>query len=629
MRLLAALLLLGLGAATALASGIAVLRRVNTDALAMILVLLIVLGCALATMALYPALVAQLESFALRRSKSLTVRTVLTVFCVLMAVTVSLTVTLAWHRAQHFPWGALFGPLIAALTATLLALRVDATRGRIYVLRVLLLGALLFAALLPAPTSSWRVAFLDQAHASRQAYFALDTLLDFDRDGASSFFGAGDCAGFDATRSPRAIEIVANGVDEDCSGRDLAAIATVSSGKSRHGPPGGKAARPHIILITTDSLSMRHTGFGGYGRDITPNLDRFAAAATVFEHAFASSPATETALPALFSGVHAAYVGELHTRFKPPEGRFSWPATLASVLAAAGYRTRAVLGDDYFAPATWPGVTRGFGEVEVFAAAPDSGRAMGQTAPEVTKRAIEIVTSAQDRPLLLWVHYFDHHENYDPVVGDIPFGQEPIDRFDAELRFADRHWGKLLDAIDTAFEPDARLTIFTADHGEVFDDDHREDHHRHCLRSEEVWVPLVVQTVARRGERVNGLVSHLDLMPTLLDVADLPAPRTLSGESLVPVLFDGKAPEKTALFSVHYDPMELDPFVQVAVRTADRHFLVDRKTGVERLFAWRADPDERKELSASEPDTAEALRHLANRVLREQRAAHATSPLQP
>lgn len=70
-------------------------------------------------------------------------------------------------------------------------------------------------------------------------------LLDFDGDGQLSFLGGGDCAGFDGTRSALAVEIVANGVDEDCQFGDMRP-------RPRPATPTARVAR--IVLLTVSAL---------------------------------------------------------------------------------------------------------------------------------------------------------------------------------------------------------------------------------------------------------------------------------------------------------------------------------------------------------------------------------------
>lgn len=645
-RFAAALTLGGIAAALALATGSAAIAHIRTPQLAIVAVLGLVVACAAFALAALPALGLWFEHLVTwrktkpahqgstsppsepehaKRTFRLTMGRVVVAGGAVVSAAVAAALVARWQVASKLPWTVVAGPAVAGLLATLLALRTraDALRQRaVRMLATLWAVACGAAALLPLPRG-----LLSDGYTARYAYWSVTALLDFDGDGASNLFGGGDCAPFDAQRGPDAIEIAGNGVDEDCSGHDLAFELAPVTGSSHHERPDGVGKRPHIVLITTDSLSYRHTGIGGYERDVTPYLDAFAARATVFDHAFANSPATETSFPELFTGVPASVVPTLHNRFFPDQTPYSWPATLAGTLQAAGYATRAVVGSSYFSSRYWAGIGHGFDTVDFdsVAASKRAGRPLGHTAPEVTASAIEQVRRPQDRPLFLWVHYFDHHDNYDLPSGQASFGPRDVDRFDAELAYADRHWGKLITAVEQAWLPGEYVLLFTADHGEVFDAEHRHEHHRHCLRSEEVSVPFVVQTSRQRGVHIGGLVSHLDVTPTLLDMAGVAAPRQLAGESLVPALYDGKAPDKTVVFSVFYDPTQPDPFRQIAVRTPEWHFIDDRRASRQSLYAWPRDPEERD--PQDDAEVAEGLRQLTKRKLAELREHHRRSPL--
>ncbi len=145
------------------------------------------------------------------------------------------------------------------------------------------------------------------------------------------------------------------------------------------------------------------------------------------------------------------------------------------------------------------------------------------TAPEMTAYAIEQITHARS-PLFLWIHYFDHHVPYSPDAkwgGLAATAVSPVERFDAELQFTDRYWGELFQAVERAWTPDQYVMIFTADHGEAFDVNHGESRHNFSLHSAELHVPFVIQGAAGRGQTTTGLVSALDVVPTLANLVPL------------------------------------------------------------------------------------------------------------
>jgi arylsulfatase A-like enzyme len=138
------------------------------------------------------------------------------------------------------------------------------------------------------------------------------------------------------------------------------------------------------------------------------------------------------------------------------------------------------------------------------------------------------------------------------------------------------------------------VMLFTADHGEAFDRMHPRGRHDQSLHTAETHVPFVVQTPAQRGARRAGLASHLDVVPTVLDLLELEPDADLPGESLTPALFGAREPEKSFVTGVLWQPRGA-PFGSPALRsamlrTADWLYIDDRERGQAGLFEPAADP---------------------------------------
>lgn len=107
------------------------------------------------------------------------------------------------------------------------------------------------------------------------------------------------------------------------------------------------ADRPNIILIMADQ--WRHDGLGVIGNPVlqTPHLDRLAEDGAVFTHAYSAVPSCIPARAALLTGQHQRHHGRVGYADGIP---WTYPVTMGSVFAEAGYHTQAV-GKMHVAPA--------------------------------------------------------------------------------------------------------------------------------------------------------------------------------------------------------------------------------------------------------------------------------------
>jgi arylsulfatase A-like enzyme len=107
------------------------------------------------------------------------------------------------------------------------------------------------------------------------------------------------------------------------------------------------------------------------------------------------------------------------------------------------------------------------------------------------------------------------------------------DWYDGEVRFADSLVGDLIRTLRTADLYEKTTIIVVGDHGEHFGEHDRAEH-QFSLFDELLHVPLVIKPADSRQtlEDSDGLVSLVDLYPTILEDLDLDIPATVQGESL-------------------------------------------------------------------------------------------------
>jgi|GEM_PF-762621 len=185
---------------------------------------------------------------------------------------------------------------------------------------------------------------------------------------------------------------------------------------------------------------------------------------------------------------------------------------------------------------------------------------------EVTDAVLEELERATEdgRPFFLFAHYFDPHYDYvppaphdtrfDPGYGggldardllnnpaiSLPDERDPLHReqvvserdlehllalYAGELAFTDAQLGRVFERLEELGLAEDTLVIVTADHGDEFFE-HRGLGHRSTLFEEQLRVPMVLSFPGRlpQGRRAQGLVSTLDLVPTVCELLGLEAP---------------------------------------------------------------------------------------------------------
>jgi arylsulfatase A-like enzyme len=281
-----------------------------------------------------------------------------------------------------------------------------------------------------------------------------------------------------------------------------------------------------VILITLDTVRADRLGCYGYDGAATPVLDGLAARGVRFTDAVTPVPITLPAHASILTGLlppaHAVRLNGAH-RLGPDA------TTLAELLRDAGYATGAVIAASVLEGSR--GLDQGFDHYDDDIA---GARSAERPAGEVTDRALTWLGGrATDRPVFLWVHYFDAHDPYQPPP---PYAERFAGSpYDGEIAHVDAEIGRLLDGLAALGRPTTPLIVVTADHGEGLGE-HGERTHAHLVYESTVHVPFIVVP----GDRVTSprvvddrVVSLVDVAPTILTLLGRPVPEGLDGRSLV------------------------------------------------------------------------------------------------
>ena len=383
------------------------------------------------------------------------------------------------------------------------------------------------------------------APASRVMVRLLRRMSDHDGDGVSAWFGGGDCDDGNARIFPGANDVPENGLDEDCSGADAAKVA-IEAPKPKAPPDARTFIRQRIpqdlsvVVLSIDALRWDATGFMGYQRNTTPNLDKLADRGVVFDAAYAPASYTGKSIPPMMVGKYGSELhrGWAHFNRIDERDRLVWER-----LHSEGVRTLSVQGYWYFFR-KGIGFERGWDVLDGSAA---SGMGYTEkdesvTSDKIADKTIEILGDSANtgKRFFFWTHYVDPHADYIRHE-EFDFGRSGRDRYDSEVAFTDHHVGRVIDFISSGDLADRTAIVITADHGEAFGE------HGMIRHGFEVWeplvrVPLVIYVPGVEPHRVKSRRGLVDLVPTVLDLYGLPLPDGkgddfVSGQSLTSDIF--------------------------------------------------------------------------------------------
>lgn len=385
----------------------------------------------------------------------------------------------------------------------------------------------------------------------------------------------------------------------------------------------------NLLLVSLDTTRLDHLSTYGYPRPTAPALDRLAAGGAVFSSALSQWTATNPSHTSMFTGLypHTHGVGTNTARL-PAE-----LSTLAEILAGAGLSTAAFVSG-YTLRTGKSGIDRGF---EVYDGRIEGTRRDGR---ETGEHAIEWLAGREpDEPWFLFLHFYDAHGPYrgdgryldlfrsadpGPRLKFVPEYQqrrdadgEPlrhlndyIDRYDAEIRYQDEVLADVLAALDLS----RTLVVVVADHGETMTERNKGKNLSHAtgVHDEQIRIPFVIRSPGVEPAVFREVVETVDILPTVLELLEIPFGGAVQGESLAPLLL---AEREERLDSLGYsavwarqDWQDRERSIQ-SVRSLRWKLVL--YPGLEadqvRLFDLIEDPGERNDVSDRYPEIRQRL----------------------
>lgn len=176
----------------------------------------------------------------------------------------------------------------------------------------------------------------------------------------------------------------------------------------------------------------------------------------------------------------------------------------------------------------------------------------------------------------------------------------------AATRFVDEQVGKIIDAIDASPFRDNTIIVLTSDHG--FTIGEKEYLFKNALWESSTRVPLLIRLPGREPTVLSAPVSHIDLYPTLRELAGLGGEtrksdqgHDLDGTSLAAYMRGDKArAPQYALTMIEADTESKEPrAMHYSLRSESLRY-IRYASGDEELYDHRVDPDEQDNLAGDE-----------------------------
>lgn len=322
------------------------------------------------------------------------------------------------------------------------------------------------------------------------------------------------------------------------------------------------------IFISLDTLRADHLGCYGYSRDTSPNIDALARQGAHFDRCYATDVPTIPSYTAVFSGQIGTKTGVIsfNSTEKPPDQATWFPV----VLARQGYTTAAVstllhMGGHF---------PRGF-QYYLNPMAGHRERTQTVDADEINGFVLPWLKVHYQEDFFLFVHYWDPHVDsvwgqeeprqrylppeeyvgryYEGTPRKLDSREYIISQYDAEITYADKCIGDMLNLVEELGIVDETLIVFQSDHGENLGEDHplgeliydHLDVHEPTIR-----IPLIIRYPGLEGGKViESLVQNVDISATILNYMRVPVPDMYDGQDLAPLISGSGRSKYTEVYS--------------------------------------------------------------------------------
>jgi arylsulfatase A-like enzyme/Flp pilus assembly protein TadD len=375
---------------------------------------------------------------------------------------------------------------------------------------------------------------------------------------------------------------------------------------------GGRYARASapvngpIVVISIDTLRADHLPVYGYRHVRTPAIDAVARDGVVFERAYSHAPQTLPAHTSLLAGRLPFETGVRdNIGFVVKNGE----RLLPQMLGERGYATGGIVSSYVLRKQTGIGQGFDFFDGEMPSLPEVAIGHIQRDGAESEAIAEGWLATQQSGRVFLFLHLYEPHKPYTPPARFAEYAP-----YDGEIAYADEIVGRLIHYLKAHQLYDRSTIVLLSDHGEGLGD-HGEQEHGLFVYDEAIRVPLIIRQPGGEGggRRVTDLVQHIDLVPTILDLAKAPIPGHLRGRSLKPLLDGTGRLREQAIYSEALYARYHFGWSELTALTEERYRYI--KAPDEELYDLQSDPGERENIVADRGEARQVLRRALDRLV--------------
>lgn len=429
-----------------------------------------------------------------------------------------------------------------------------------------------------------------------------------------------------------------------------------------------------VIFVIADTLRAKNVGIYGNRPSPTPNIDALGQRGITFTNAYATITCTDPSISAIMTGkcpLSAGIINHGGHVTEEEEIHLKNISFLPEIFKAHGYKTYAVdwlgrwhkRGYDYYSGKivkdsdppdllnrwSWvplPLAIRIIDKITIrylkreffvraYYAFSPKPKIPYDTAEVVINKAIRLLQNNKEKNLFLYLHLWEAHFPHTVSKGLSSYLTHTVeDTYNSEINYLDRQVRRLIDYLDQTKQLDDSLIIFTSDHGENLHEHDIPFNHEN-LYDDITKVPLILRHKSLRPQKIDALVQHVDILPTILDMLGIPlSQKDFDGSSLMPLISGKKKQVRDFAYfeDITYRKLPFPPQTRRrGIRVGDYKYIEtltgkneelyqvmpkeNLRVSKEELYNLKKNPSEKENLIKKKPAAAKLLREKLHKII--------------